>query len=54
VNKQNARICVTVAGATGKVIQIVDESTGDGPARKVIVNSESFYLSPFAVAVLTL
>ena len=44
---------MTVPGATGGVLQTVDESTGDGPAWSMVMPTDNIELAPFAVAVLT-
>jgi len=54
VNTKNAAKCVTIPSAAGKTILIIDEKTGDGPARQEVVASDSFTLAPFATAVLKL
>jgi len=52
VNKQYATMCVTVSGSSGSVMFVVDQLSGWGPARRVVLNSDSFNLLPFAVAVI--
>jgi len=52
VNVKNVPVCVTIPGASGSTIFTIDESVGDGPARKDLLTSSTFTLAPFAVSVL--
>jgi len=52
VNVKNKPTCISLPGSAGSTIFSVDESTGDGPARKDVLFSDKFVLGPFAVSVL--
>jgi len=52
VNKHNAVNCITISGAGGNNIWIIDENTGFGPARMESLSSDNISLNPFAVAVI--
>lgn len=50
-NKRNRPIEIAVPDAAQAGALVVDENTGDGPARKVTLNDGKIELAPFAVAV---
>eukprot|EP00043_Microstomoeca_roanoka_P017588 m.184224 g.184224 ORF g.184224 m.184224 type:complete len:614 (-) comp16665_c1_seq2:2397-4238(-) len=54
VNKRFTPANVTLNGASGQIIRVVDEATGDGPPRQETLASNTFRLDPFAVALLRL
>ena len=53
VNTKNAVQTATVAGAKGATIAIIDEATGESPARREKVASDLITLQPFAFGILT-
>jgi len=54
INKKNSDSCVTITGATGGTMYMLDESSGFGPARKTTATSDNIALRPFAVSVIFL
>lgn len=53
MNKYLSEATVNVPNAAGGVIQVVDGTTGDGPAYSEVLTSDTVTLRAFAVAVLT-
>ena len=54
VNKSQRQMEVQVSGASGGVLEYVDQTTGFGAAKKVTLNSETVNLGGFSVAALTI
>ena len=54
INMKNAPSTVTVEGAKGGTAAIIDEESGEKPARREKLNSDDLTLRPFAFAILTL
>ncbi len=54
VNKRDAAVDVTIAGANGGVEEFVDVSTGSNPPVTDAVQSDTITLKPFAVVAITL
>lgn len=52
-NKRNRSVELSVPDADQAKVRVVDESTGDGPARELKPTNGSIDLGPFAVAVVS-
>merc|ERR1712190_44301 len=50
VNKKNAAREVSISGVSGSSVAVIDQSTGNKPARKFQLSKDTISLSPFAVA----
>ena len=53
INTKNAVHSVTVEGAAGGVVSVIDEATGERPARREKVTTDSITFQPFAFGILT-
>lgn len=51
INKRNSSVTVSLPGVDSGAVLMVDESTGDGPARKTAIKGGQVTLAPFAVAI---
>lgn len=54
INRSNQPVTFSVPGLQGAQVAVVDESTGDGPARESVVSESSISFDPYAVAIVTL
>lgn len=54
INKKSTPQSVTLPGANGGTMQVVDLASGDGPPRSSALTSDTIALQPFATAVVQL
>ncbi len=52
INKRSTQQQVTVTGASGGGMQTVDDASGEQPARREKLSSDTITLAPFAVSII--